>query len=128
MAARTGAPDGVVEDEHALRPNDLLQQPLDLRIIPLLDHLVIREVLLDARPMHPLEPVLVERELGLAPAHVVHDRGVRLAADVRLRLALDGVGVRVRGLVVERLVVVEGRRDVAGRENCGGRHRVGCGT
>lgn len=91
LAARTYAsrytPDGVVEDEDALRARDRLQQLLDLRVVLRLDARLVVERGLRARGRHELEPDGVERELVLAPAHVVDDHGARVLPDVRARLA-----------------------------------------
>ena len=116
-------PEGVVKDEDAFRAGDLLEDLLDLGVVHLLDALVAVELLLRARVLDELEPVLVERELGLASARVVHGHVVRLDPEVVRLLALGrGEHVLVRLLRADRGVVVEGRRDVVGGEDCGGGH------
>ena len=115
----------MVEDVHALRACHLLQDALDLGVVLRLDDFVVCEVLLDARPVHVLEAVLVERELGLATAHVVHEGWLGVRPDVGGGLALGRNDVAVRRLVGERLEVVQRGRDVAGSEDCSGGHYVG---
>ena len=79
-----GIPENMVEDVYTLRTHHLLHDPLDLGVVLLLDSddLVVRKALFDARPAHVLEAVLVERELGLAPAHVMHDGRLRVRPNI----------------------------------------------
>ena len=119
-----GAPNGMVEDEHALRARSLLQDLLDLGVVLGLDDVVVREILLDARPAHILEAVLVERKFSLAPTHIVYDRRLGVLPDIGSRLAFLGHDVATRRIVVEGLEVVQRRRDVARGEDSGGGHYV----
>ena len=117
-------PESMVEDVHSLRPSDLLQQFLNLGVVLILDEVIVREVLLDTRPMHELEPVLVQRELGLASAHVVDDGWVRVRPDIGAGFTSRGLHVVAWRLVVEGLEIVQRRGDVAGSEDSGGGHCV----
>ncbi len=106
----------MVEDEHPLRTRNSLEQLLHLLIIHPFDPLLIHELRLRTRMPHELKPVLVEGELVLAPARVVHDDGALVFAEIVLGLAggrgeVD-VAVRFLGRVTERCVVVERRGDV----------------
>lgn len=95
--------DRVVEDGDLVGAGDIVQQqPLDLGVVYALDVLVVQELgLLRRHALDGLERVLVEMELVLAVADVVHfDLDDRLA-EVALRVALGWLlDVVVRGAAV----------------------------
>ncbi len=114
----------MVEDDHALRTSCLLQQLLDLLVMPAPDLLLVHELRLRAHMARELEAVHVEAELGLAPARVMHDDRARVVAEVVLRLAgrRGEVDVAVRRLVARRGEVVERGGDVVRGEDGGDGH------
>ena len=63
----------MVEDQDSLRARDALEPLFCLLIIDLLYPLLIRELGFRTGVLHELQPVLVQGELVLAPARVVHD-------------------------------------------------------
>jgi len=107
-------PDGMVKDEDSLCAGMFLQDFLHLCVVHRLDLVLIRKVFLNARMVDELEPADVETQSIFLSSCVMDDNCPAILAHVGPCYVWGRfVDIVVRGVVVERSVIVESRVDVA---------------